>query len=130
MELYQHKLLTITFEPELAVAKLAWTEATAAMTAEDFKHTVTTYTELVEKHHAQYLLIDVNTFRFNVDEELGKWHVQHISPRYNKAGIKKKAFVVGKDATLPPSREVPAEKFVTTHVHTEEDAIAWFKNNS
>lgn len=130
MELYQPKLLTITFETDLAMAKLVWTEDTATMTAEDFKEAVTIYTELVEKHHAQHLFIDVSKFRFKVDQELGKWHTQHISPRYNAAGVKKKAFVIGKDGKLPPSREIPGEEFITRHVHSEKEAIAWFKENS
>jgi len=114
----------MTHRPADSAVLLRWTTATAAMTDDDFKDALEAFVDLAEGRRALNLLVDVRDFRHPVGEELGVWRGAAIVPRYNRAGIRKFAYVV----TGPggPSGG-PGENFETRAFDSEAAALAWFR---
>lgn len=130
MQLAQNQFYTLTHDENSKVLKLVWLEATSRMTEEDFKQALISLADYTEKHKAHGLLIDVAKFRYNMPKELGEWRAGAISPRYNKAGVKKFAFVHTKEfpEASGPGEQYPGEDFLTKHFSSEENAQAWLAN--
>ncbi len=103
---------------------LRWTPATAEMTDADFKDALEAFADLAEGRNARNLLVDVRTFRHEVGEALGAWRGEAIVPRYNRAGIRKFAYVV--PGPGGPSGG-PGEDFETRAFADEDSALAWFR---
>lgn len=102
------------------------------MTADDFKQGLTKTADYVEQHKATGLLVDVEKFQFGaaMGPELTKWRSETIVPRYNKAGLKKFAFVHGK--AFPEKGgdgdRNPGDEFFTKHFALEDTAMKWVKS--
>ena len=69
-------------------------------------------------------------FRHAMTPELGQWRAEAITPRYNRAGVCRFAYVVGTDTPMagaakkPPERH-PGEDFLTAFFAAEDDAREW-----
>jgi len=74
-------------------------------------------------------MVDVENFKFGeaMGPELMKWRLEKIVPRYNKAGLKKFAFVHGSGFPEKPGEgeKTAAEDFLTKHFASEEHATEW-----
>ena len=129
MTLYQGEFSTISYDGESGILTLVWSENTANMKAEDFQAVSSAFAEQAEKHNAQKLLVEVTNFRFPaaMGPELTAWRAETIVPKYHKAGVKRFAFVHGKDFKEPPTSGQPieGENFITRHLGDEAEARAW-----
>ena len=117
----------MTHRPADSAVLLRWTSATAAMTDADFKDALEAFADLAEGRRARHLLVDVCDFRHDVGEALGVWRGEAIVPRYNRAGIRKFAYVV--PGAGGPSGG-PGEVFETRAFEDEGAALAWFREGA
>jgi hypothetical protein len=116
----------LTHRPAEAAIVLRWTPATATMTDDDFKDALEAFADLAEGRRASNLLVDVCNFRHEMGEALGVWRGEAIIPRYNRAGIRKFAYVV--PGAGGPSGG-PGEDFETRAFDSEDAALAWFRED-
>ena len=105
MRLAEHNLYTFEWDAEAAILAFLWTEATANMTDEDFKEALSRYAERAKACGAKCLLVDVSRFQHALSPELGSWRDKTISPRYNEAGVRRFAYVIGEGRPLPPASD-------------------------
>ena len=92
--LYEDQYMQIFWDEQTRLIGIDWKEATSTMTDENFKTELTLFAQQVEDKKASRILIDVSKFRHRPNEEVGKWRMQNISPRYNAAGVRRFAFVM------------------------------------
>jgi hypothetical protein len=131
-ELYSDTFGGIRHDDEAEVLVLDWSEATANMTDDDFKESMSRYAKLAEEVRPTNLLVDVTKFKHSPGPDVGAWRDQEIIPRYNSAGVKKFAFVIpsGAPGTVeggtPPASEPPG-RFPTAYFADRNNALNWFR---
>ncbi len=101
------------------------------MGAEDFKKANVVLAEHAEENNAQGLLVDVIHFDFKVPSHVGDWRHEHIVPRYERAGVVKKAFIHGEGFVAPSTdaQYTESKQYGIRHFATEEEAMAWFQES-
>ena len=128
-KLYEDKFMIISFEDEAKILSLKWSPNTDLMNDRDFKDGLVVFAGFVEPYGANYLLVDVQEFKFMkaMEPELTDWRVKNISTKYNKAGVKKFAFVHGEGfpGTDSEGEKFEGEEFSTNHFGAEEKAMEW-----
>ena len=113
----------IYHKPEHLV-RLKWLAGTAAMTDQDFKETLEVFADTAIQHGAKRLLIDVLEFKHRPSAEVQKFRDEVTVPKYNKAGVKRIAWVwPGKASSNAPAND--KEKFENRFFDTEAEALAW-----
>ena len=130
MKIHEDPLFTFELESEPGILRFLWTEKTAHMTDEDFKRALSLYAHYAAKHRTSSLLVDVRNFHHKLGPEIGKWRSEVLVPRYEAAGVKKFAYVVGGDAPMPPNNSSMAAKkeaFETRYFRSPEEAEAWLR---
>ena len=98
-----------------------WTEATADLTAEEFKASLAHYAEAVERYRPSGLLVDVRAFRYRGPRLDEKWRNRVIVPRYVAGGARKMAYI-GVDAD---EESETAPGFAERRLADEVRARAW-----
>jgi hypothetical protein len=130
-ELNRDEYGVIKHHPEDGILELEWLEASAHMTDDDFKRSMRRYAELAAEHATPHLLVDVRKFRHSMGEGVGAWRDEHIIPAYNKAGVKKFAFLfpAGAPGTVEDgnarAKEPPGE-FPTGYFTERQTILEWF----
>ena len=113
----------IYHKPERLV-RLKWLAGTAAMTDEDFKETLEVFADTAIQHNANRLLIDALEFKHRPSPEVMKFRDEVTVPKYNRAGVKKIAWVwPGKTPSNEPTSA--NDKFENRYFSTEAEALAW-----
>jgi hypothetical protein len=113
----------IYHKPEHLV-RLKWLAGTAGMTDQDFKETLEAFADTAIHHGAKRLLIDVSEFKHRPSAEIGAWRDEVILPKYNKAGVKKIAWVWPNNTPSDgPTGE--KDKFENRYFPTEAQALTW-----
>jgi hypothetical protein len=113
----------IYHKPERLV-RLKWLAGTAAMTDQDFKETLEAFAESALQHGAKRLLIDVLEFKHRPSPEVLAWRDEVVVPKYNRAGVKKIAWVwPGKTPNNAPTSE--KDEFENRYFPTEAEALTW-----
>lgn len=130
MRLHENEYFEITHDAQSGILEIDWTERTAAMSDETFKDALQRLAGLAAEHGARSLLVDVTRFRHHVGPELGAWRGAEITPQYNRAGVRRFAYVFAPGADLPPSSEeapeaYEGEDFATRFFDAEDEARAW-----
>ncbi len=126
MQLLNNTLMSIEYDSSLSILKLTWKAATAAMTEGDFKESLLSFAAEVERHASPLLLVDVRQFHFAMTGALAEWRINTISPRYNRAGVRKFAFLLPEGSQMP-SGPARGEEFDTQVFGREEDALEWLR---
>ncbi|MCB9756651.1 MAG: hypothetical protein H6713_42585 [Myxococcales bacterium] len=93
----------IELDPGARVLTLRWRPSTATMSADEFREELLRFADATVEHRVQGALIDVRAFAHKPDSALAPWRAIHIIPRYNRAGIRRFAFLKSGDG-LPPSK--------------------------
>ena len=113
----------IYHKPEHLV-RLKWLPGTAGMTDQDFMETLEVFADTAIQHGAKRLLIDVVEFKHRPSAEVQKFRDEVTVPKYNKAGVKKIAWVwPGAAQGNAPAND--KEKFENRFFPTEAEALAW-----
>lgn len=117
-------MYSMTYHKPERLVRLTWLAGTAGMTDQDFKETVETFAESALQHKARGLLIDVREFKHRPSPEIAAWRDEVVVPKYNRAGVKKIAWVwPGNAPSNQPASE--KEKFENRFFGTEAEALAW-----
>lgn len=117
-------MYSMTYHKPQHLVRLTWLAGTAGMTDQDFKETVETFAESALQHKARGLLIDVREFKHRPSPEIAAWRDEVVVPKYNRAGVKKIAWVwPGNAPSNQPASE--KEKFENRYFGTEAEALAW-----
>ena len=128
MRVHEDPLFTFELEREPGILRFLWTDKTARMTDDDFKRALSLYADYAAKHQASALLVDLTHFHHKPGPETGPWRSQVLVPRYEAAGVRKFAYVLGSDVPMPPTAPGMAkrqEAFETRYFRTLEEAQGW-----
>lgn len=107
--------------------EIRWYDATAEMTGAQFNEWLAGFAGAVEGARRAGVLVDAVQFRMDMARMDGPWRDEHIIPRYNRAGVKKFAFLMPEGMPAigaPPTTEGPAV-FPTAYFGTRSDALGW-----
>jgi hypothetical protein len=130
-ELERDEFGVVLHHPEAGILELQWLEGSAGMTDGDFMASMQRYSAHAEQHQTPYLLVDVTRFKHSPGPDVATWRDQHIIPGYNRAGVRKFAFLVpaGGSWTVEgghaPAEEPPGE-FPTGYFDVRHDILDWF----
>ena len=117
-------MYSMTYHKPERLVRLTWLAGTAGMTDQDFKETLETFAESALQHRAQRLIIDVREFKHRPSPEISAWRDDVVVPKYNRAGVKKIAWVwPGPTPSNEPTSE--KDKFENRYFATEAEALAW-----
>jgi len=117
-------MYAISYHKPEKLVRLTWLAGTAGMTDQDFKETLEAFAESALQHSAQRLLIDVREFRHRPSAEILAWRDEVTVDKYNRAGVRKLAWVWPGDipSNMPTSKNA---KYENRYCSTEADALAW-----
>jgi hypothetical protein len=109
--------------PEKLVC-LTWLAGTSGMTDQDFKETLEVFAESALQHEAERLLIDVREFTHRPSAEILAWRDNVTVSKYNRAGVKKLAWVWPGNipSNMPTSKNA---KYENRYCSTESEAFSW-----
>jgi hypothetical protein len=116
-------LYSIRYQKPRKFVALTWLAGTADMTDQDFKEALEVFAEGALQHHAERLMIDMREFRGRPGAAVLTWRDEVIVPKYNRAGVKKVAWV------WPGERGEMAEgegtQYTNRYFSSEDEALAW-----
>ncbi len=110
--------------------EILWHETTSDMGEADFRGFLKKFADQVEVCGHGGGLIDARQFRMDTSKLTPGWRDQEIIPRYNRAGVKKFAFVVPSGMPVigaEPKPEGPAD-FPTGYFGSRSDALGWLNS--
>ncbi len=131
MRLHDTAYWKMAHETDAGIVSLHWTEATAEMKGDDFKRALELFAGFAEEYQPKGLMVDVRRFRHRPAPDVGEWRTEHITPRYNRAGISRFAYLIGPDFPAPPGAadgspaRQPGEDFETGFFEDETAARTW-----
>ena len=109
-------------KPEKFVC-LTWSPGTAGMTDQDFKEALEVFADGALQHHAERLMIDMTEFRGRPGEKVLTWRDEVIVPKYNRAGVKKIAWVWPGEAGATATGE--GTQYTNGYFPSEREALEW-----
>jgi hypothetical protein len=126
-QLYQDRFGAITYGAAKQILELRWSAETEVMTESDFRGWLERFASAAEQHHVPFALIDTQVFKHHPAADFGPWRDEHIIPQYNRAGIKRFAFLLaeGSAPNTEPAPEGPA-LFPTGYFDSRERIERWF----
>ncbi len=126
-QLYHDRFGVIWYDDATRVLELRWFEETAAMTDDDYMRWLERYAAATEQYHIPFVLIDTRAFKHHPGAHTGPWREEHIIPQYNRAGVKKFAFLLP-TGTAPKTEPAPegSAHFPTGYFDSREQIEGWF----
>jgi hypothetical protein len=97
------------------------------MNDDDYMGWLERYAASAEQYHVPFTLIDARAFHHHPGAHTGPWREEHIIPQYNRAGVKKFAFLLpeGSASKSEPMPEGSAQ-FPTGYFDSREQIDRWF----
>jgi hypothetical protein len=133
MKVHEDRLFTFELEQQSSILRFLWTEESAKMSDEDFKRALLLYADYASKHRTAGLLVDLRSFRHNLGPGIGEWRSEVLVPRYEAAGVKKFAYVLGDEAPMATNsadEEERKEAFTTRYFRTLNEAEQWLSGET
>ena len=124
---YEDRWGEIIDRPARDYVELRWYDTTAAMSAEQFRDWLTTFSGQVERLRRPRVLIDGTRFMMDPANLDDAWRDANIIPRYNAAGVRRFAFLFPEGMPAigaPPAAEGPAT-FPTGYFARRQEALDW-----
>jgi len=87
------RVYSINYFKAESIVELTWLPGTQGMTDQDFKEGLNVFAEAALQHRAKNLIIDMRQFMGRPSAEVGAWRDDVIVPKYEKAGVKKIAWI-------------------------------------
>ena len=124
----------ITHDVAKKCLRMNWFPATAEMTADDFKHSLSVAADAALAHSVESILVDTRDFRPNSAlGEVHAWRVQNIVPKYNKV-LKRFAWLSGAELSQLPGGgdtfQNAGETYQSRCFCDEAAAISWATTNA
>jgi hypothetical protein len=113
--------------PDANFIEIRWYDATRSLTREGFNAWLQRFAGDVEASRRPAVLVDSVRFRMDMAIMDRDWRDANIIPRYNKAGVRRFAFLMPEGMPAiggPPTVEGPAA-FPTAYFGSRADALAW-----
>jgi hypothetical protein len=125
----------VTYDDERGILELVWTDASVNLTDQQFMDALARFADHAEDIRARNILIDVTRFAFRPGPEVGPWRDANVIPKYNRANVRKFAFLVpqGSPGTVESGAEPAPEPpgvFPTAYFDSRSDVDAWFASAS
>ena len=126
-QLYQDKFGVMLYDDARNMLELRWFAETASMSDDDYMGWLERYAAAAEQYHVPFTLIDTQAFKHHPGAHTGPWREEHIIPQYNRAGVKKFAFLLAA-GTAPEAEPMPEGQawFPTGYFDTREQIDRWF----
>ena len=126
-QLYHDRFGAISYDDARNMLELRWFAETKSMTDEDNMRWLERFAAAAERYHVPFVLIDAQEFKFHPGAQTGPWREEHIIPQYNRAGVKKFAFLLPA-GTVPKTEPAPegAAGFPTGYFDSREQIEHWF----
>lgn len=126
-QLYQDRFGAMLYDDDRNMLELRWFVET--MTDNEYMRWLERYAAATEQYHVLYALIDTRAFKHHPGSHTGPWRKEHIIPQYNRAGVKKFAFLLP-EGTAPKTEPAPegVAQFPTGYFDTREQIDRWFKS--
>src|SRR5215469_7848287 len=126
-KLIRDRFAVLLYDDAGDIPELRWLPETETMTDDDFMRWLEQFAASAEEHRAPFLLIDARAFHYHPGVDTGPWREEHIIPQYNRAGVKKFAFLLpeGSASKSEPMPEGSAQ-FPTGYFETREQIDRWF----
>ena len=126
-QLYHDRFGAISYDDTMKILELRWFAETENMTDDDYMRWLERYAAATEQYHAPFTLIDTREFKHHPGAHTGPWREEHIIPQYNRAGVKKFAFLLPA-GTAPKTEPMPegAARFPTGYFDSREQIEQWY----
>ena len=126
-QLFQDRFGVMLYDDARNILELHWYPETEFMTDDDYMGWLERFAISAEQHRVQFIVIDTLAFKHHPGTHTGPWRDEHIIPRYNRAGVKKFAFLLspGTAPKTEPATEGPAQ-FPTGYFDSREQIDQWF----
>ncbi len=126
-QLFQERFGVMLYDDARNILELLWYPETEFMTDDDYMGWLERFAISAEQQRVQFIVIDTLAFKHHPGAHTGPWRDEHIIPRYNRAGVKKFAFLLspGTAPKTEPATEGPA-KFPTGYFDSREQIDQWF----
>jgi hypothetical protein len=126
-QLFQDRLGVMLYDDARNILELDWFPETEFMNDDDYMSWLERFAISSEQHHVQFIVIDTLAFKHHPGAHTGPWRDEYIIPRYNRAGVKKFAFLLSPGAApeTEPASEGPAQ-FPTGYFDSREQIDQWF----
>ena len=126
-QLFQDRFGVMLYDDAKKILELRWFAETEAMTDDDYMGWLERFAVSAEQHHVQFIVIDTLAFKHHPGAHTGPWRDEHIIPRYNRAGVKKFAFLLSMGTALK-TESAPEElaQFPTGYFDSREQIDRWF----
>ncbi len=127
MELNATDYWTMSRNDTGTIIDFRWTDATRNMSEEDFRGGLRVFAGLAEEHRPVGLLVDIRSFGHEPGPDTGTWRAAEITPRYNRAGVRRFGYLVGPGFQGPKNSPVrnDGEDFETAFFDDEAAARSW-----
>jgi hypothetical protein len=125
--MYEDEYGSTIDRPDANFIEIRWYDATASFTTEGFNVWLARFAGAVEAVRRPAVLVDSVQFKMDLARMDRDWRDVNIIPRYNKAGVRKFAFLMPEGMPAigtPPAVEGPAD-FPTAYFGNRADALAW-----
>jgi hypothetical protein len=116
------RLYSMSYSKTEGLLELTWLAGTQGMTDQDFKQALYVFAEGALQHGATRLIVDMRQFLGRPSAEVGAWRDEIIVPKYEKAGIKKLAWVW---PGLLPAAMGSGAGYQQQYFATRDEAINW-----
>ncbi len=126
-QLYQDRFGVLSFDDARKILELRWLAETESMTDDDYMGWLERYASAAEQYHVPFTPIDTRAFKHHPGAHTGPWREEHIIPQYNRAGVKKFAFLLQTGAA-PKTEPAPegSAQFPTGYFDSREQIERWF----
>lgn len=126
-KLFHDRFGVMLYDDATKMLELRWYAETESMTDDNYMGWLERFAVSAEQYHVQFIVIDTLAFKHHPGEHTGPWRDENIIPRYNRAGVKKFAFLLpaGTAPKAEPAPEGPA-RFPTGYFDSREQIERWF----
>jgi hypothetical protein len=116
------RVYSISYFKTKRFVELTWLPGTQQMTDQDFKEALCVFAEGALQHRASRLIIDMRQFMARPSAEVGVWRDEVIVPKYEKAGVKKIAWIW---PGVSPDETGTGAGYQQRYFEARDEAINW-----
>ena len=130
--IFKNEFIKVLKDAETGILKAVWNDK--ALLHQNFKESVTAFSDLVLKFESKLILVDARLHKYTLSTDVQNWHDAEIAPKYIKAKVKKIAFIQQASlfSELTTKKVFESEKTIEAMKNgffkTEAEALEWLNN--
>lgn len=126
VEEFERSIFSIfRYHTDINCLEFQWLEETKNMSDLDFQIENLRFANLAERLQVGALLIDVREFGHKFEMDLKKWRGDHIIPKYNRAWVKKMAFLHPESFDPSKAAEMQEGNYTVKRFNDWDSTVAW-----